>query len=87
MGGSGVDFFSNVIDDPEDERVVVEDYEPGELLELLIYDPAMLSDGSEGTLQDTEEGAVLSINGFEAVVFRDAMAQDLNGNIRVVNAT
>ncbi|WP_425070739.1 calcium-binding protein [Sagittula sp. S175] len=89
IGGTGTDFFTNLIEDHNDDSaVVVEDFQPGEVMELLIYDRALLpADGSDpvGELRDGPDGAILSVNGYDAVVFRDSLAKDLNGDIRVLD--
>lgn len=88
-GGDGRDFFTNLIEDQNsDAPVVIEDFQPGETMELLIYDRTLLpSDGSApvGMLRDGPGGAILSVNGYDAVVFRDSLAKDLNGDIRVLD--
>ena len=88
IGGEGTDFFSNLIDEPEDQPVMIRDWQRGEQVELLLYHPSLIpADGSApvAELRDSDEGAVLSVNGHDAAVFSDALARDLNGHVRVVS--
>ncbi|MBP0481767.1 calcium-binding protein [Sagittula salina] len=89
VGGAGRDFFTNLVEDgQEDAPVIVEDFGRGEVMEVLVYDRALLSeDGGapDHALRDGPDGAVLSVKGVDAVVFRDALARDLNGEIRVLD--
>ena len=87
-GGAGTDFFSVVVDTPENRAVVIEDYESGEVTDVLVFDAALLAKSQEQDsikMRDEKEGAVLSIGGFDAVIFKNTLAADLNGFVRVLD--
>jgi Ca2+-binding RTX toxin-like protein len=88
-GGEGVDFFGLVVDSDGNAPVVIEDFEPGEEVEILVFDPELVDPeyGISGAFRDTDEGAVLSVDGFDAVIFRDVLVNDLKGAVRLYDET
>ncbi len=100
-GGEGIDFFSVQVpaeDDeedgsaqsPDEEPVVITGYTPGEEVVIEVEDPAAGAGQGAGlqvALRDTDAGAVASVSGTDVVVFPDALARDLEGHVRVLDAT
>lgn len=87
-GNGATDFFTAIVDEPQDDVVTITDFDRGETLEILIYDPSLLNpDGSapEADLRDTQDGVVVSVAGQDAVIFANSLARDLNGTIRVLD--
>lgn len=87
IGGPGDDLFNAIVSAADDDPVWVEDYAAGEQITVQVFDADMVPESGvlRWSLQDSAAGAVLEVEGMDAIVFRDALARDLEGNIRVLD--
>ena len=79
-GGAGEDVFVPVVYHTDGAKsVVIEDFEPGERIQIQIYEAGFLADDGSDTFafDDSAEGTVIRVNGLEMALVHGIQAADL----------